>query len=420
MPRKSDEMKVLIVNTSDIEGGAARAAFRLYRSLRVIGVDASMFVQKKTGRDLHVYGGRTKLEKGFAQIRPALDALPLCVYKNRRPVYFSPSWIPTNTAIGRINSSDADVVHLHWVCGGFLRPSDIAKIRKPIVWSLHDNWAFTGGCHLIWDCEKYLTHCGACPILGSSINRDLSYYQFEQKLKYYPRSNIRSIVCLSKWLEDRAKASKIFEGFDIRCLPNPIDTNVYSPLSQELARSLLRLSPDKKLIAFGAMSATSDVNKGFGKLIDALSRLHLDDVELVVFGAEAPETAPDFGFPAHYIGQLYDDLSLRVVYSAADVVVVPSLQENLSNVIMESLSCGTPVVAFNAGGNSDLISHLKNGYLAERFDSDDLAKGVRWVLDHPEVDDIKANARNGVLEHFEMKHVAERYYRLYSEVLGRG
>lgn len=410
-------MKILIVNTSDSEGGAARAAFRLYRSLRQIGVEASMLVQKKSGRDFLVAGERSKVEKGLAQMRPVLDSLPLRRYKNKRPTYFSPSWLPFTNAVERINSSDADIVHLHWVGKGFLRPEDIAEIKKPIVWSLHDNWAFTGGCHLMWECEKYLTHCGACPVLGSSKMHDLSFRLFERKLRYFPRSKIRRVIGLSHWLADCAKASKIFEGYDVRCLPNPIDPGTYSPVNQDVARSLLGLPVQKRIVSFGAISATSDANKGFDKLVDALSHLQVDNVELVVFGAERPQTPPDLGFAAHYLGHLYDELSLRVLYSAVDVMVVPSLQENLSNAIMESLSCGTPVVAFDTGGNADLISHMTNGYLAKKFDAEDLAKGIAWVLDHPLREKLQTEARRSVLEHFEMQVVAEKYRQLYMEVL---
>jgi len=409
-------MKILIVNTSDIEGGAARAAFRLYRSLETVGVDASMLVQKKSGHDHGVAGERSIFEKGLAQMRPVLDALPLRRYKNKRPTYFSPSWLPFSGAVKRINASDADIVHLHWIARGFLRPEDIAAINKPVVWSLHDNWAFTGGCHLMWDCEKYQTHCGACPVLGSKEVHDLSYRQFEKKLKYFPRSKIKRVIGLSHWLADCAKSSRVFNGFEVRCLPNPIDTRVYSPVDQGVGRGLLRLPTQKKIITFGAIGGINDVNKGFDKLADALSLLRGDDIELVVFGADKAQSPLDFGFPVHYLGHLHDELSLRVLYSAADVMVVPSLQENLSNAIMESLSCGTPVVAFDTGGNGDLVSHMQNGYLAHRLDAQDLARGITWVLNHPTVSELKKYARLSVM-HFDSQTVAGMYKKLYEDVL---
>jgi Glycosyltransferase len=145
--------------------------------------------------------------------------------------------------------------------------------------------------------------------------------------------------------------------------------------------------------------------------------LTLKDIELVVFGSSKPKNAPDFGFKTHYLGHLGDDVSLVTLYNAVDVVVVPSLQENLSNTIMESLSCGTPVVAFDVGGNRDMIEHMINGYLAKPFDPEDLAKGIEWVLNAPNYDELCKNAREKVVREFDSIVVAKKYVELYKELL---
>ena len=193
---------------------------------------------------------------------------------------------------------------------------------------------------------------------------------------------------------------------------------MYAPYNKLQARELFGLPPGKKLIVFGAMNATSDINKGFKELAQALSYLPAD-YELVVFGSSEPEISQGFKQKAHYLGHLHDDITLRVLYNAADVMVVPSLQENLSNAIMESLSCGTPVVGFDIGGNSDLINHQVNGYLAEPYSTDDLAKGIDWVLQHQSPDKLANNARQRVLENFESSLVATKYIDLYREVLSK-
>jgi len=177
------------------------------------------------------------------------------------------------------------------------------------------------------------------------------------------------------------------------------------------------LSKDKKLVLFGAVSATSDPRKGFKELSEALRKLKLRDIELVVFGSSKPKDAPDFGFNTHYLGHLHDDVSLVTLYNAVDVTVVPSLQENLSNTIMESLSCGTPVVAFNIGGNSDMIEHKINGYLAKPYDTDDLAKGIEWILSSPNYNELCENARNKVLREFDSKVVVKKYIELYDKII---
>jgi glycosyltransferase involved in cell wall biosynthesis len=176
---------------------------------------------------------------------------------------------------------------------------------------------------------------------------------------------------------------------------------------------------DKTIIAFGAINATDDPNKGFTHLYSAMQDIKANDAELVVFGSNKPIDAPDFKQPVHYLGHLHDEVSLRVLYSAADVMIVPSLQENLSNAIMESLACGTPVVAFNIGGNSDMIDHRINGYLAAPFNPTDLANGIEWVLNAPNYQQLCNNARNKVLTKFDSKVVVQQYMTLYKEILAQ-
>jgi glycosyltransferase involved in cell wall biosynthesis len=412
-------MKILIVNTYDIWGGAARAAYRLHRSLLSAGIDSKMLVQTKKSDDytvIPVYGD-SKIGKAFSLIRPTLDHIPLKFYKNRIKIPFSSAWFPFSKVIEKINEINPDIVHLHWVTGGMIRIEDLAKINKPIVWTLHDNWAFTGGCHIKWSCEKYTNSCGACPVLGSDKEYDLSKKVWIRKNKVFKKINM-VIVCPSKWLHDCSKKSSLLKDKRHKIIPNPIDTDLFKPIDKSISRKIWNLPQDKKLIAFGAISAISDINKGFKELSGALYKItDKKNIELVVFGSNEPKNPPDVGFKTHYLGHLHDDISLIILYNAVDVMVVPSLQENLSNTIMESLACGTPVVAFNVGGNSDMIEHLKNGYLAKPFDIDDLRNGIEWVLNTPNYDELCKNAREKVLREFDSKIVAKKYTELYKELL---
>jgi len=412
-------MKILIVNTYDILGGAARAAYRLHRSLLSAGIDSKMLVQTKKSDDytvIPVYGGN-KIGKAFSLIRPILDRIPLKFYKNRIKTPFSPAWLPFSKVIEKINEMNPDIVHLHWIAGGMIKIEDLAKINKPIVWTLHDNWAFTGGCHIKWNCEKYTDFCGACPVLGSDKEYDLSKKVWIRKNKVFKKINM-VIVSPSKWLYDCSKKSSLLKNKRHKVMPNPIDVDLFKPVDKSISRKIWNLPQNKKLIAFGAVSATSDINKGFKELSEALYKIaDKKNIELVVFGSSEPKNPPDFGFKTHYLGHLHDDVSLVTLYSAVDVVVVPSLQENLSNTIMESLACGTPVVAFNVGGNSDMIEHLKNGYLAKPFDTDDLKNGIEWVLNTVKYDELCKNAREKVLREFDSKIVAKKHIELYKELL---
>lgn len=413
-------MKTLIVNTSDIQGGAARAAYRLHCSLLAAGVNSEMLVQSKVSDDFSVKGPDTKVQKVAAKLRPTLDTLPVRRYKNRTKTLFSPAWLPFSSIAERINALNPDVVHLHWVTGGMLRIEDIAKIKAPIVWSLHDMWPFTGGCHYDELCGGFKKSCGSCKVLSSSVQGDLSRKVFLRKKKTYSQKQDITVVGLSRWLANEASDSELFTNYPVVNLPNPINTQFFSPFDKVQARKLLNLPQDKKLILFGAMGATSDPRKGFAELSQALELLTTPNTELVVFGSSQPKEGTPFSQKVHYLGQLHDDVTLRVLYNAADVMVVPSLQENLSNAIMESLACGTPVVGFEIGGNSDLIDHQVNGYLAKPFSIEDLAIGIDWILQTDKCEVIADAARKKVLDNFDSKLVATKYIDLYKSILSKG
>jgi len=412
-------MKVLIVNTYDIRGGAARAAYRLHQSLLDAGVDSWMLVQSKLSDDERVIA---LLQNDACHTctrvgRSLLDALPSKLYLNKTETLFSPARLPFGGVLEAIEEIDPDIVHLHWICGGMIRIEDLEKIHKPIVWSLHDMWAFTGGCHYDEGCGKYQSHCSACPVLGSKNEKDLSHSIFARKQKTFSKMENLTIVGLSRWLAECARQSTLLKNKRVVNLPNPIDTTAFIPFDKAEARKRLNLPGDKKLILFGAMSATSDPRKGYRELVKALDQLpQNDDIELVVFGSSGPKNETRNGFLTHYLGHI-DEESLHLLYCAADVMVVPSLQENLSNAIMESLACGTPVVGFDIGGNGDLIDHKKNGYLAEPYSPADLAEGIRWVINSPLYQDLSKNAREKVLRCFDSKVVAEKYIELYQSIL---
>ena len=410
-------MKILIINTSDISGGAARAAYRLHKALRTLGIESWMLAQNKVSDDYTIIGPETKIQKAIAKIRQLLDQLPVKFYKYKTKTIFSPAWLPFSGIVKKINNINPDIVHLHWICGGMLRIEDLVKIRKPIVWSLHDMWAFTGGCHYDEFCGAYKNRCGNCKILNSNKSYDLSTWIWNRKRKVFLDIKNLTIIGLSKWLVNSARESALLKNNKVINLPNPLDTNLFKTINKKIAREILSLPQNKKLILFGAINPLGDPRKGFKELKEALDKLKETNIELVVFGSSLPKSPPKFKYKTHYLGQLEDDVSLVVLYNAANVTVVPSLQENLSNTIMESLSCGTPVVAFDVGGNSDMIDHKINGYLAKPFDIVDLANGIEWVLNHPNYEKLCQNAREKVVKCFDSRIIAKKYIELYKEIL---
>ncbi len=408
-------MKVLIINHTDIKGGAARSANRLHKGLQEIGVDSYMLVQDKYSNDPTVFKLKKKHGAIYTKVRSNIDLFPIKFYPHYNGRIFSSNWLPFSGVFQKINEINPDVVHLHWVGSGTLRIEELSKIKQPIVWSLLDMWAFTGGCHYDENCNKHISKCRSCPMVGSKETYDLSTFNFNRKQKTYSMLNNLTVVGHSKWLTECAKKSFLFTDKKVINLPSPIDTESFEPIDKNVAKGLLHIE-GKKLIAYGAMSALDDPRKGYEQLNEAFKQIS-SDAEFLVFGAESNGQNKNNKMRIHFMGNVSDNLSLRIIYSAADVVIVPSIQENLSNVILEALSCGTPVVAFNIGGNPDMIDHKKNGYLANENDISDLAGGIDWVLNYKDYEKLQLNARQKVEVYFELKKVARQYLELYHSII---
>jgi glycosyltransferase involved in cell wall biosynthesis len=414
-------MKVCLLSNSDGRGGGYAAAYHLHQGLIQIGVDSTMLVGDKTRDDHTILSPMGKLAKGRAKLIPSLDGLPLKLYPQRDRTSYSIQWVPDNLA-SKIAQITPDIINLHWINGGFLQIETLAKLNQPLVWTLHDMWPFTGGCHYSGDCDLYTQSCGACPQLGSHQNWDLSRWVWKRKAKAWKNLNL-TLVTPSRWLADCARNSSLLQDLRIEVIPNGLDIYKYKMIDRKLARNLLGLPPDKQILLFGASSATGDRRKGFHLLLPALQKLSQfkqwqDKLELVVFGASQPLDPPNFGLKTHYLGKLSDDISLALVYAAADVFVAPSLQDNLPNTVMEALACGTPCVAFKIGGMPDMIEQEKNGYLANPFDGEDLAFGIAWVVEDEErYPKLCDRAREKVEQEFTLEIQAYRYLRLYHRIL---
>ncbi|MBD1847793.1 glycosyltransferase family 4 protein [Cyanobacteria bacterium FACHB-63] len=409
-------MNVLHLNESDIDNGGARAAYRLHEGLRSIGCQSKMLVRAKFSNNATVMAEKSPLTK----LSPSISRLPLRRYPNRAGGMFSSQWLP-DVFFTRVQQNHPDVINLHWICNGYLQIETLAKFQKPLVWTLHDMWVFTGGCHYTENCENYKASCGSCPQLNSNRDKDLSRWVWQRKAKTWKALDL-ILVATSSWMAECARASSMFKDTRIEVIPLGLNTNQYKPHHRHFAREALNLPHDKQLVLFGALTGTSDRRKGFYLLLPALQRLcqtgWKDKIELVIFGASQPEKAIDLGFKTHYVGRLNDDLSLALVYSAADVMVVPSVQEAFGQTASESLSCGTPVVAFNATGVKDIVDHQQNGYLATPFEVDDLVKGIVWILEDDErYQKLCYQAREKSLREFASEVQAYRYLKVYQDVI---
>lgn len=414
-------MKILLCNSNDSGGGAARAARRLHQGLREAGVESVMLTQNATAPDPSILAPPTQTGRLLTSLRPHLDALPLKLYPGRRREVFSPALLPERAG-RRIRAQQPDIVHLHWICEGFMRPETLAGLGRPLVWTLHDSWAFTGGCHIPGECVRYRRACGACPLLGSRREADLSRILWRRKRRAWRNLDL-TLIAPSAWLAGCATSSSLFQDTRIEVIPNGIDVRLYRPIPRQTARELLGLPQDRGVILFGGVAISGDRNKGGDLLMAALGKLTAarpnPGVDLVIFGAETG-AFPNAGLNTHYLGRLRDDISLSLAYSAADLFVLPSRSENLPNTIMEAMACAVPCVAFNQGGVPGMVSHRETGYLAAPESPEDLAAGMAWLLDDRTARErCSRNSRTRAESEYAIGHVVRRHLELYRELLER-
>ena len=408
-------MKILIVGFSDSAGGAAIAANRLNDCLNQNNIDTKFLVLDKRLNTPTIVGVNSYVSRLIVLFSRVESRLIKFFYFRKSSNRFSASLITMKIINRIIDNHDPDIIHFHWVQQGMISINDIARIKKPIVWSLHDVWPFVGGCHYNEDCLNFREGCGNCRVLGSQRLNDISRYLFRSKMKSYSTHGNITFVGLSKWIANLAEQSPLTNKRVVN-IPNPIDTSVYRPMPFDDLSFLSELKLSGNKILVGAMSLRVR-RKGFNEFLDSVEFIS-NDVDIITFGTPST-TCYTAKRRIVNAGIISNTANMIRLYSAVSVTALPSLEENLSNIIMESLACGTPVVAFNIGGNSDLIIHKVNGYLATPFDVKDFAQGIDWILNNADEMKLSENSVDIVRKVFDYSVVANQYKNLYQQVLNK-
>lgn len=406
-------ISVVHISTADNWGGSGRAAYRIHRGLKQLGLDSRMLVGMKTTADPDV----DLIARRWLRLADrACDSVttPLSLQYVLYPSSFRAArhqWI-----------KQADVLQLYNTHGGYFSHTalPILSRARPVVWRLSDMWPLTGHCLYSYDCERWRTGCGQCPLLDdpAALTFDTTRLLWRIKRLAYSRSRL-VLVAPSRWMAGLVRESPLLSSFPVHVIPNGIDTAVFRPMPREAARAILDLPIDRFIILFSAQFL-ADRRKGGAIVRELLERFQaagLQDITLMVVGAGASEWGDGLPFPVRGLEAVSNDELMAACYAAANVFVFPTLAENLPNGVLESMACGTPAVAFDVGGCAEAVRHMETGYLARYRDVADMTSGVLALRDTTLAARLGSAARRLVVQEFEFMRQARQHADLYREVL---
>jgi glycosyltransferase involved in cell wall biosynthesis len=407
-------------------GGAALAAHRLHLGLRHLGQESTMFVAHSEGGGQDVlrflpprdFGSR--LARTFRRKSLARSVSLYSNYRGTIPELFSDDRSQHGEApFSQIPA--CDIVNYHWISGFLDSDSMFRKISEKTlhVWTIHDMNAFTGGCHYDAGCHKYRRNCGACPQLGGAQEQDLSRQIWNRRKAAYSRlaTSQLQLVAPSRWIASELQQSSLLGRFPVTVIPNGVDLDAFSPRDKAFSRSVLGLPQEAKVLLFAGHSI-NEQRKGFSLLLQALEGLReVKNLHLLAVGGYS--LLPHLGIPFHPLGYISTERLLSIAYSAADLCVVPTLQDNLPNITLESLACGTPVVGFNVGGMADVVSDGHDGFLVPSANPKELRESIRLALSNLNaLSEMGVRCRRTAIERFSIHMQAQEYLKLYESFAG--
>lgn len=409
-------MKVVHISYKDDQEGAAIAVDRICQSLIRAGVDSQILAQKKVSDKSYSRSiANSKLQKAFSFLRVGLDLLINGLLVKDKSPYFTLPFIGCDVSKHQM-LREADVIHLHWVNRGFLSLGSIEKIvglGKPVVWTLHDSWAFTGGCHMTGQCVKYQASCVSCPL---TIGPDLTKHFQSKKKKLAAKNSNISFAAPSKWMAQKASSSDVLGDRTVAVLPNCVDTSIYKPLDRMSARTLFNLPLDKSIVLF---NITNDTRKGISYVRQVIAQLTEYDKNIlfVGFGTSNVQNTVFADLPITSVGRINDNYSMAVLYNACDVLIAPALEEPFGQTYIEAMACGTPCVSFDYSGPKDIIEHRIDGYLAENLSVNSLIDGVSYCLNNKE--NLGAAAIAKIQSAFSFESVSRLHLQHYKTLMGK-
>ncbi|MCK4678329.1 MAG: glycosyltransferase [Bacteroidales bacterium] len=424
-------MNVVIINTYDISGGAAKAAYRLNKGMNLIGINSTMLTRYKKSDDPRVIKIEQHLSKENLITKDIFSDIQINYINNNRTALSNTIFkipYPGVSLKSHPVIINADIINLHWVAD-FLSVESIEELLslgKPVVWTLHDQWPITGGCHYASGCNKYKTNCKGCP----QLDDDPYYFPslvLKNKLRHLQKPNL-SLITPSRWLADVANESKLFNNTDVRVIPNAIEDDIYFPADKESVRKELGIPTDNITLYFSSYSAKVKI-KGFAYLVDSIDhclkntrfKSLVDDKKVMILLAGFPsDELEKLNIPYTSFGYLESDISMAKLYNAADLLLLPSLEENLPNLMLESFACGTPVIAFNAGGMPEFIDNHKTGRIVPLKNIEAFGDAILELVFNENLRrEMGRHCREKIIKGFGLDKQANEYRSLFEELISQ-
>ncbi len=398
-------MKVLHIVGGKLNNGAVKGAKILHEALLEQKID-SLFINDTPSNSKEIkkkilFINNTPLKKFLYSVAVIVEKLLKSLFLH------SPRETFTLSILGRDITKfkeykKADIIHIHWLSQGFIKLKSLSKIEKPVVWTLRDMWAFTGGSHYTMDFEKYEK---------GQISRSIKKF----KKKNYKKNF--NFVAISDWLKDKAQESEVLREFNVKRIYNNIDLKKFNKISKDESKNLLKITTKKNIILYGANNPQSK-RKGWNIFVETLKKLDKSKYFLLVFGNFwSQKTLDEVGVEYKSLGYINDFKILNAVYSCADLFVASSIEDGWPKTFAEAMYCETPVICFAKTSIAEIVDHKINGFIVENFDPEKLKSGIDWIIDEKKNNNLKGINAKIKIKEFGANEIAKKYIELYKEIL---
>ena len=411
-------MKCLHISNNDIKGGAQIASYRIHKSLKNNNIDSKIWVRNKFSNDDDVIYNKNLISKNLFNFKVKISSVLKKLQKSQLDSFHSNNILPSNLSTS-FNKLNFDLINFHWIGQETISIKDLSKIRFPKIFTLHDMWAFCGGEHYV-DEKKNLFWKNGYIQKKFKFNNiyDLNYNTWKLKKKYWKPMDV---ICPSKWLYNLAKQSNLMREWNIHHVPYPIDLEVFKKNKKFESRKKNNIPQDSTVILFGAIEATTDKRKGFDLLIKSLKKIQSKKKIIgLVFGSQKSIDLEMLNIKIVYKKHLNNQNDIISLYNCADIMTIPSRQDNLPLIAMEAAACSLPIVCFNIGGLADIVINGENGFLVEPYDTDKFGSFISHLIDNIELrKKMSLDSRRICNERFNYQKIANQYLEIYKKVIDK-